>query len=370
MTKMNNTITEPFSVCFNIMKMKYKDYDESLTMKNIIQEDDKVNVFINFEAVIKNISMVKELENKLMLQKDFKTIIISNALNLIGHYKRFFVDNGLDTNVYLYMTDLDSDSFGQCYYNEDYRSYFITKYRNNPRFVYFTDMMRKEIIPELRKYCDFIPNVYFISSRNIEGSLIPLIIAKGDKNRKNVIISGDIYDSQYILMDNFISHVFMRSGYGPSVIRSSIDEFLMYFYKKKKGEKLEKNTFELFSNYPLYCSLLSVMGNKLRSIDDVDGIKAASLEKLLTDGISRQLINTSTSNPNLIKEIFQDEEDQIEFTNNYYCTSFASMYGELTKTDIKSVLFQKQDRIDIDSLKALNTTVFANHPILLETLLC
>lgn len=361
-------LSEPFSVCFNILKMKYKDYDESLTTKNIIKEDDKVNVFINFEAVLKNISTINNLENKLMLQRDFKTLIISNTLNLIGHYKRFFVNNGLDTNVYLYMTDLDSQSFGQTYYNEDYRSYFINKYRNNPRYMYLTDTLKKDIIPELRMYCNFIPDVYFISSMNVEGSLVPLIIANDDKTRKNAIISGDIYDSQYELMDNFIVHLSMRSGYGPSIFRSTIEDFMSYFYKKKDNKEIDKETIDLFSNYPFYTSLLSVVGNKLRSIDDIDGVKVVTLQKLLTDGINKKIINEKTSNPKLLSEIFR-EEDRDEFVANYNCTSLKYMYDELTKTDIKSVLYQKEDRIDIESLKRLNATEFINHPILLETLL-
>jgi hypothetical protein len=40
---------DPFSVCFNLMKIKYKDYDESLTSKNFLSPSDKVNVFINLE---------------------------------------------------------------------------------------------------------------------------------------------------------------------------------------------------------------------------------------------------------------------------------------------------------------------------------
>ena len=69
-------LNEPFSVCFNIMKIKYKDYDESITQKNFLQPDDSVNVFINLESILKNISMINELENKIILQREFQTIFI------------------------------------------------------------------------------------------------------------------------------------------------------------------------------------------------------------------------------------------------------------------------------------------------------
>ena len=60
---MQRVTAEPFSVCFNIMKMKYKDYDESLTSKDFLIPNDKINVFINLEAIFKNLSMINELEN-------------------------------------------------------------------------------------------------------------------------------------------------------------------------------------------------------------------------------------------------------------------------------------------------------------------
>ena len=37
---------DPFSVCFNLLKLRYKDYDESLTNKNFLNPSDKINVFI------------------------------------------------------------------------------------------------------------------------------------------------------------------------------------------------------------------------------------------------------------------------------------------------------------------------------------
>ena len=63
---------DPFSVCFNILKMKYKDYDESISSKDFVQKYDKVNVFINLETVFKHLSMIQDLEKKIVLQRDIK----------------------------------------------------------------------------------------------------------------------------------------------------------------------------------------------------------------------------------------------------------------------------------------------------------
>lgn len=357
---------DPFSVCFNLMKIKYKDYDESLTSKNFLLPSDKVNVFINLESCFKHLSMINDLEKKLMLQRDFDIIMTSNILNLAAHYKRFFIGNGLDTKVYLYHTDFNSKTFDQYKYNEDYRTYFMCKYNENPKFIAMTDKLKKIILPEVSIYSEFIPNVYYISSTDIEGSLIPYIIANSDKDRKNLIITGDLYDTQYSLIDGFVNH-YIRKGLGCNMTMSSLSEYIKDISKRDDKELDRMN--ELYSNYNLYCSLLSVLGDKTRSIEGIDGIGPRVLQKYLEDGIRRKEIQVTTSNPVMIGSIFHDNEIKEEFINNYYCTTIKEMYNELSSAEILSVLNQIHDRSDNNSLMNLNLTRFANHPLILESLL-
>ena len=214
---MGDTTFDPFSVCFNLLKLRYKDYDESLTSKNFLNPNDKVNVFINLETVFKHLSMVTDLEKKIVVQRDFDTLMISNIINLAAHYKRFFVNNGLDTRVYLYNTDFESDEFNQFKYNEDFRTYYLVKFNDNPKFALFTDIMKGSVLPNVKTYCEFIPNVYYISAHNMEGSLVPYIIAESDKSRKNLIIGGELYDTQYSTIPNFVNHYIHRTFNSNSV---------------------------------------------------------------------------------------------------------------------------------------------------------
>ena len=207
-------ISDPFSVCFNMMKIKYSDYDEYLTNADFLKIHDKVNVFINLETVFKYLSMINDLEKKLILQKKFDVILVSNIINLAAHYKRFFMNNGLDTRIYLYHTDFNSKRFSQRKYNEDYRLYYLLKYNDNPKFVYLTDSLKSRILKEVKAICEFIPRVYYISGLDIEGSEIPYVIGSEDTTRKNIILSGEFYDTQYSLIPNyFISYFHSSIGY-------------------------------------------------------------------------------------------------------------------------------------------------------------
>lgn len=356
---------DPFSICFNILKLKYKDYDESLTSKKFLNPNDKVNVFINLETVFKHLSMIPDLEKKIILQRDFDIILVSNILNLAAHYKRFFVTNGLDTKIYLYHTNLESYEFNQYKYNEDFRTYYLLKYNDNPKFAYMTDILKKSVLPEVKTYCEFIPNVYYISSKNIEGSLVPYIIAQEDLKRKNLIIGGEYYDTQYSLIPNFINH-YIHKGMGFVSVSSSIKEYMKEITRKPESEI--SNLINIYGSYNMYCSLLSVLGDRIRSIDGLMGVGPRTLYNYIESGIQKKEIQLTTSNPEMLGSIFHDDDIKEEFINNYYCSSILNMYTELNNSDKTSIFNQRRDRSDINSLLSLNSTRFYNHPLILEAL--
>ena len=362
----NYSYSDPFSVCFNILKLRYVDYDESLTKLNILKPNDKVNVFINMETVFKHLSMIPELEKKLVLQRDFEEILISNILNLAGHYKRFFKENNLDTRVYLYHTDFDSCEFNQYKYNDEFRSYYLVKYNSNPKFVYLTDALKDSILPNVKIYCEFIPDIYYISAKNIEGSLVPYIISKEDPSRINLIIGGEFYETQYSLIPNFIDH-YIHKGPGYNLVTDSPIEHIKGITRKTEEEISPMMKF--YNQYNFYCTLLSVLGDRTRSIDGMSGIGPKVLQRYLENGIQKNEIQLSINNPNIIGDIFHDTDLKEDFVNNFYCMNISAMYEELTYSQKISIYNQRSDRLDTNSLIKLNSTKFYNHPLILESLL-
>ena len=65
-------LKNPFSVSFNMLKMKYSEIDKSLSAVQMINEHDKLNVFINFEAVMKNLSGTMDIDKKILLDENAK----------------------------------------------------------------------------------------------------------------------------------------------------------------------------------------------------------------------------------------------------------------------------------------------------------
>ena len=226
-----------FSVCFNIMKIRYIDYDQSFDELQTIGPNDSINVFINLESVFNYITMIKDLDKKLVTEDNFVQIMVSDILNLAAHYKRFFRGNKLQTKVFLYMTSFDSDSFKEMKFNEDYRSYYLNKFNTNPRFSTLTDYLKNEILPEAEQICQFIPNVYIINAKNIDASVIPYAVSNLYSGSKNVIISSDYFDTQYSFKPGFTVHYLRRSP-----LHSSITYTLHGYLKEIIKRDPDQNT--------------------------------------------------------------------------------------------------------------------------------
>lgn len=359
-----NGYSNPFSVCFTTMKIRYADYDKSIENLNFVSQTDKINVFINFESVLNNLSMVKDIENKLLLERNFPIILESEAINLCAHYKRFFKGNGLDTKVYLYYTDLSSDNFLNFKYNDEYRSFYMNKYLNNPKFQLLGKKIVERIIPRVKKIMEFIPDVYFITGKDIEGSLIPFIIAKENSGCKNFIISTDKYDTQYQLFnDSFCMHYIKKSPMGSSIF-CKFENYISDLFK----ENFEDCTdIGLFKNESFYSMLLSSLGDKPRSIDPLKGIGCKTVLKSISSGIDSGLFTKNTSSFDMIVKSFP-EDLQERTINNLNCVNIEKQYADLSQQNIFDIKNQIIDRFDYNSLIELNRKDYIDYPLMLPEL--
>ena len=358
--------TNPFSVCFTSLKIRYSDYDSSIEKLNFVNQNDKVNVFINLESVLNNLSTIKDIDSKLLLERNFPTILESEAINLCAHYKKFFKGNGLITRVFLYYTDLSSLSFNNFKYNDEYRSFYLNKYLNNPKFQLLGNKMASTIIPRLRKILEFIPDVHFISGMDIEGSLIPYIIAKSDPTYKNFIISTDKYETQYQLMNNdFCMHYIKRSPAGAQIL----SEFKKSIFDLFKDSDNIEMMVDLFKNPSFYSMLITTIGDKMRSLEPLKGIGTKTIAKYLINGINEKTITKDTTSIDMILKTIPDE--QVEQSNdNFNCINIEKQYNELSQDEIFRVISQISNRFDFNSLIELNSTVYKDYPLMLPELTC
>lgn len=362
MTENNN----PFGICFNMLKIKYAKYDETISSLGVLNPNDKVNVFLNVETILNYLSTIRELDEKLNLHREFTTTMVSDLINVAAHYKEFFKNNGLDTKVFLYMTDLTSEeeAFHESQYNIDFRSYYLNKYQGNPRYGTLYDGLIETIIPRVQSICQFIPDVYFIHSKNIDGSLIPYIISEEYPDRKNFIISSDAYETQYTFMNNFVHHLFKR-GFTNYSLSYDIKSHLKVI---TKSEEITPDELKVFSNQGFYTLLLAARGDRYRSICKINNIGMKTLTKIILQNINMSRVTYTTESIELISEMFDDKQKD-EIIENYNSISLKNSISLITDGEKKLITTQIIDRSDINSLLKINKELFVENELHLESLL-
>lgn len=360
----------PLDVCFTVLKIRYADYDRTITNADFIHSPkEAVNVFIDLESVFKNLTTIQDLEQKLISFRGFEYCLASNILNLAGHYRRFFRGNGIKCTVYLYHTSFESEDFKQCEYNSEYRSYYNCKYAQNPKFVYLTDALRDTVLPTVRTCCEFLNGVHYICTENIEGSIVPYVIDQMDQvdgiHAKNFILTNEVYNTQYNYLPNFLVHL-IRRGYGMSFAGCDKKDILSIVGKCTPEEA--KACMESFQTYGTFVTLLASLGDKERSIEKLPGIGFKSLDGLIRKAKANQRITDTTTSPEILAEIFLGEGLREEFIKNYRCTSIKEIYGWTSSADRLMITSQRKDRFDNQGLLELNQTLFQNYPLTLESL--
>lgn len=356
-----------FQIAFNMIRIPYNQLDEILTYERFIEPEDSINLCINIESVMMFISTITDLESRLIAESRFVQGFVKEFVNTVAHYKSFFQQNRFpSTKIYLYYTSLDCTNYPQLEYVENFRSYYITKYTTNPKFVYWMDKMRNDIFPALRTILEYVNNVYLLEGRDIDSSVIPMMISEMDPSRKNVIISADPVDTQYRFYRNFYSIYIKRN---PSrLLVYKIEDYIKELTKDEDYVKVQGNP--LLKNRSLYLAMIaSVTGSKTRSIDNLYGVGYKSFLKFLMSGFKNGLIEANTKSADLIANVFPCC-NRVDFINNFKALDVNHSFRDLKESDKTMLKHQIVDRFDNNGLIKLNNQLFADvGPINVEPLL-
>lgn len=351
------------SVAAGSMMLKWDLMDACIRNKKIkLQPGDEVNVFINFESIMNNIYSFKNLNYNLSYFKQDLVIELESAiLNVVANYKAYFNKEKCNSKIYLYYTDIESEDQHMMIYNKYYRTYYRNKYLQNPKFRNMGEVLKSIIIPELILIMSYIPNIYFIKSKGFDSSLIPQIISNMD-NKKNIIISGDLFDTLYMFNPNFIN-IFIKRNYKELFIGTEVDDIIQNIINNESVFDLN-----IFKSEMYYKLLLSINGSPIRNIRTNRNINYSFIIKALKEGIDNGIVLRDFESLSSIINIFP-EKYRDEIKSAFSCMSIENQFELLTNMDIESIKNQIVDKIDITSVEALNNRRFLNYPINLQALL-
>ena len=343
--------------------VKWVDFKNYLMKQNFkLNQNDTVNIYINFECIMKNLTLQKNLSTVIALYKQNMVLEIESCvLNLIAHYKAFFKRENINTKFYLYYTSLKNYPQQMKVYNPHYRDYYKNLYTKNSEFKELGDVLQSIIIKELKLILEYVPDCYFIESDMFDSSIIPYVISTFSDN-KNLIITGDIFDSLYMFQGNF-NTLYINRKFGNSLILISANEIVYNIIKNKSPFELNIFNSELY-----YKLLLSIKGSKIRNIKSPRGFAFEKLLDCLQYGKNNNIILDDFKSIDSIIEIFPEKySDNIK--ESFQCTDLEIQYNLMNNANIENIRNQIVDKFDMKSLEELNNRRFYEFPINLTMLL-
>ena len=327
-----------------------------------LQPGDDVNVFINFESILRNLSTQKGLTSTVSFHKQKIVIELEAAiLNLAASYRMYFQKEKCNPKIYFYHTDLGENQQEMNIYNKYYRSYYHNRYMNNPQFRLMGDVMHKIIIPEVELILSYVPGCYFIKSKTFDGSIIPQIVSTFS-NAKNVIITGDVFDTLYMFNPNFLT-IYIKRRFQHFNVYSDIENVVQSIVK-------DVSPFDLtiFNTEMYFRLLLSIKGSKIRNIRSAKGFGYPKFLSILKKGIEKDIVLRDFESIDSIIQLFP-ETYQDDIKTAFRCTSIDTQFDLTNDMNIEFVKSQIVDKLDMESLEALNNKRFLEFPINLSGLL-
>lgn len=340
---------------FNMYKVKFSKLIELLRERDDINihTNDTVLVYINLETLLFKLCNPNTIQ-EICVNKNSKIEFIANIINLAAHYRMFFTKHKISSKIVLYLPSINEKKYKNTVYNKEYRMYSAFKFSegagNLPLYKLINDT-----IPFIKLMIEYIEGVYFITSGQIENSLVPHIINEElTKDTINFIISGDLYDLQYV---NHNCNMIIPKGDNSFICtKNNTVKYLKDIYECK-------GSYTFSSNFISF--ILSVIGSKYRNIYNVKGLGMKKIYKLIQKAIDSKLVSNNIDNIHLLLNIIKSSMRD-EIMENFKCVDIGFQYTQLNKKDIYDIMSQMSDKFDNIALKKINDKYFNQYPIMLQ----
>lgn len=364
----------------NSFKVRYVYLDKLFNGK--LAETDKsgrqivktANIYISFESLYNSIRTTAvenfiKVANKKELNELYRCMI-SNFINIIAHYRKYFSKNKIKTNIFLYYNTIPEHKteYNNTALVPGYRQHFFHSLTNLDRLT--INGIIHESISFMKIITEYIENVYMVSTDSVESSLVPMIINMENKHPANIniIISKDEYDLQYV---NYNFLLITKFKNDPVLItKKNVVKYLCF--KKKYEPKRIVNPL-------LVPFIVSCSGNRKRSIKGIKGIGFVriykSLEKLYeagylndddedTFGINNIAHVINQSNYNFLNR--EDTANQV--VRNFRSVDLEYQYDVLSDVQREKIFDQLSDKTDPGTLMDINDRYFSDYPLMLMEL--
>lgn len=326
-----------------LLKPKY------LLISNMLGDDfyptQGVDVFIDLNTLITNVSTYQKYLNSLPFSKNIEIDIISNILMTIKHWKDFMKKHDGSRIFLIYnefeMLPLVESSIVKSYLVPHTHKYQQDRYQ---QFVYYF----KEAFIKLKEIIKHLPAVYLIGCKKFDSFILPNILDTY-KDRYRITITGNSLMTNYHYMNNSKLLYTRYRKQGQYQISDPI-------YIIQSMTSNHEDIMEVFSrNKVLYNTLQLILGDYDRGIMGLSSqIAMTTFTTKLLRAIEQKEIPTDIKSIESMMKILEPEYQEY-IRKNYPLVDIESHTQLIPQSDIEKIKSEMNDKIfDIDALRSIS----------------
>jgi len=332
---------------------------------------DTVNIYINLQSVYNALRRPQfekmfEALNKKENRSAYRQLI-AGVINIAAHYRLYFARNKIKTNIVYFYNEIP-DSYYE--YNNssicpNYRDHWFESLHNINRWALNTIVY--DMIPFMQVICGYLENVYMIETKRVESSLVPFICDMEGflPSNMNMIVTNDVYDFQYVNHNYLVATRYFSESM--LVTKRNLMKYACY----RMGREWEPKRY---INPLLYNFILACIGERQRSISPIPKLGFKTVYKNLMKLYDAGYIfdeNTDTMNIQHLMHVLNDtnytilkkENIATEIMSNWNAIDLATQYKQVSKTQIKKIDSQIEDKTDVAALMDINDRYFSETPL-------
>lgn len=350
---------------FNGYKIKYQLMNQFMRPIRNSQKIYNVNIFIDLDDVFHNLHRPLVNNEFQVCGRNAPRQLISNIMNLAGHYRNWAIKEHLNPTVYLVYSGARK-RFKNNIYIPNYREKFFNINGENHSDYFFINQSIRQSYDILHIICKYITGVYIIDSKYIEPSVIPNFISDIYRADWNILVSRDVYSLQYCYKDKW-SMISPKGDNSVFITKSNLWNYIC------ARERVFKEDESALLNYDpqLYVITKAIVGDKYRSIPRLKRCGWKTIFKYLDEAFdaSSSSGNLYEIQANYLTNLISSKKlSDEQITNNYSCVDIDWQTSVLLDTDKNLILNQITDMEDYNALVEINNKYFSQFPINLNFL--
>ena len=349
---------------FNAYKMRYVDINRSMDVVMRNHNIRQIGIYIDLDSILQHLHN-KEANRVLQVAgKNGARHIVSHIMNIAAHYRNWAIKERTSPIVVLHYTNAKK-VFKNSMYVEKYRERYMDLFSESNSKFYFVNTLLQDIYPMLHLLAKYIPNVYVINSKYLEPSIIPLYLMQNRfKCDWNVVVSRDFYALQYAFEDKCT--VIAPKANNRSTV---IDNRNFWLYVNEKVKAFKDHSVQTFYDPQVYIYVLGLIGDKYRSIPNLNKTSWKEMFKLMNEAIDSEPSGLLELQLQRIKEYMTKKGvNMAYYENNINCIDIQRQVDTLLETDKAMIDNQIEDMIDYSALQRVNNEAFPDCPLNLDFL--